>query len=230
LPRGALLRMMDSFRILGLGAQMIRIYHAAGTRSIRIIWLCEELGLPYEKVAVDFSPAYRATPEWRALNPVGKVPVLVDDDVTMFESGAMVEHLLDRYGDGRLRPPAGTAERAAYLQWTWFAEATFARPLGEIVNHRREFPGDDGIRAVVEEMEARAALCVQALDAALAGRQYLLGDEFTAADVMMGYSVLLARALGISEARLGQAGAYFDTISRRPGYQAATSDLPDAWR
>ncbi|HEY5680785.1 MAG TPA: glutathione S-transferase family protein [Pseudomonadales bacterium] len=209
---------------------MIRIYHVAGTRSVRVIWLCEELGLPYEKVAVDFSPAYRATPEWRRLNPVGKVPVLVDDDVTMFESGAMVEHLLDRHGAGRLRPPPGTAERAAYLQWSWFAEATFARPLGEIVNHRREFPGESEIPAVLEEMSARAALCVQALDEALAGRQYLLGDEFTAADVMMGYSVLLARALGIEGARAGRVGAYFDVLARRSGYPAATADLPDAWR
>jgi glutathione S-transferase len=209
---------------------MIRIYHAAGTRSIRVIWLCEELGLPYEKVAVDFSRAYRASAEWRALNPVGKVPVLVDDDVTMFESGAMVEHLLDRYGEGRLRPPPGTAERAAYLQWSWFAEATLARPLGEIVNHRREFPGDEVIPAVVKEMEGRAALCLQALDAALADRHYLLGVEFSAADVMTGYSVLLARALGISEARRGNVSAYFDEISARPGFRAATSDLPDAWR
>ncbi len=192
--------------------------------------MCEELGLPYEKVAVDFSPAYRASPEWRALNPVGKVPVLVDDDVTMFESGAMVEHLLDRYGENRLRPPPGTAERAAYLQWSWFSEATFARPLGEIVNHRREFPGDEAIPAVVAEMEARAVLCVRALDAALAHRQYLLGDEFTAADVMMGYSVMLARALGIAEARAGHVGAYYDAMEQRPGYQAATADLPAAWR
>ena len=214
----------------GRDVHMIRIYHAAGTRSVRIIWLCEELGLPYEKVDVDFSPAYRATPEWRALNPVGKVPVLVDDDVTMFESGAMVEHLLDRHGEGRLRPPPGTAERALYLQWSWFAEATFARPLGEIVNHRREFPGDDGIPAVVEEMKRRAALCVQALDAALAGRHYLLGESFTAADVMMGYSVLLARVLRVPGARADHVDAYFDTISQRPGYRVATSDLPDAWR
>lgn len=209
---------------------MIRIYHVAGTRSVRVIWLCEELGLPYEKVAVDFSPAYRATPEWRSLNPVGKVPVLVDADVTMFESGAMVEHLLDRYGADRLRPPPGTAERAAYLQWSWFAEATFARPLGEIVNHRREFPGEAVVPAVLEEMTGRAALCLQALDAALADRQYLLGEDFTAADVMMGYSVMLARALRIPGARAGHVGAYFDAFSRRSGYLAATADLPDAWR
>ena len=69
---------------------MYQIYHAPNTRGIRAIWLCEELNVPYEVIHIDFSPAYRATPEWRALNPVGKVPVLVDGDLTMFESGAIV--------------------------------------------------------------------------------------------------------------------------------------------
>ena len=126
---------------------MITIYHVPRTRSVRVIWLCEELGVPYEVVPVDFSAEYRASAQWRKLNPVGKVPVMTDDSpsagpITIFESGAMVEYVLDHYGDGRLRPAPCTAEHALYLQWTWFAEATFARPLGEIVNHRREFPGD----------------------------------------------------------------------------------------
>ena len=95
---------------------MIRVFHAPGTRSMRVMWLCEELGLEYEVVAVDFSAEYRASPEWRRLNPVGKVPVLIDADLTMFESGAMLQYLLDRYGDGRLQPAAGTPEHAIYLQ------------------------------------------------------------------------------------------------------------------
>jgi glutathione S-transferase len=97
---------------------MIRIYHVPGTRSLRILWLCEELGLPYEAVPVDFSAAYRASAEWRRLNPVGKVPVMTDDaaPVTLFESGAMVQYLLDRHAGGRLQPAPGTPEHAVYLQ------------------------------------------------------------------------------------------------------------------
>src|SRR5262245_47441927 len=114
---------------------MLEIYHAPGTRSIRVIWLCEEIPVPYRIVPVDFSPAYRASPEWRPLNPVGKVPVMRDGEFTMFESGAMVQYLLERYADGRLRPPPGTRDSAMYLQWSWFAEATFARPLGDIAQH-----------------------------------------------------------------------------------------------
>ena len=142
---------------------MLRIHHVPATRGFRVIWLCEELEVPYEIVRVDFSRRYRASAEWRAMNPVGKVPVMTADDLTMFESGAMVQHVLDRHGRGRLEPARGTRDHALYLQWSWFSEATFTRPLGEIVNHRREF-GDRAIGKVVEEMKARARLCLEALD------------------------------------------------------------------
>ena len=103
---------------------MLKIYHVKGTRGIRAIWGCEELGVPYEVEIVDFSPEYRGSPEWRALSPTGKVPVMTDGDLTMYESGAMVQYVLDRYGDNRLQPARGTAEHANYLKWSWFAEAT----------------------------------------------------------------------------------------------------------
>ena len=111
---------------------MIEIYHVPNTRGIRPIWLCAELGIAYTVIDVDFSASYRRSPEWRQMNPVEKVPVLVDTDaenLTFFESGAMVQYLLDRYGQGLLQPEPGTPEHALYLQWSWFAEATFARPL-----------------------------------------------------------------------------------------------------
>ncbi len=135
---------------------MITIYHAPGTRSIRVIWLCEELQIPYEVVTVDFSPTYRATPEWRRLNPVGKVPAMTDDGVSMFESGAMVDFILERYGNGRLRPAPGTPEAAQYLQWSWFAEATFARPLGDIAQHTVVKPEAERIPAVVDDARTRS--------------------------------------------------------------------------
>jgi glutathione S-transferase len=201
---------------------MIRIYHAPLTRSIRVVWLCEELGLAYERVPVDFSAAYRATPEWRRMNPVGKVPVMLDDDFKMFESGAMVQYLLDRYGEGRLQPQPGTTAHGTFLQWCWFAEATFARPLGEIVNHRREFPGEQESEAAIREMQSRAWLCVEALDEVLAGRPYLLGDDFSAADIMNGYSLMLAERLVSADFPAHVAG-YWQRLSTRPGYIAATA-------
>jgi glutathione S-transferase len=187
---------------------------------VRVIWLCEELGLEYEAVPVDFSAAYRASPEWRALSPVGKVPVLEDDALVIFESGAMVQYILDRYGEGRLQPAPGTHEHAVYLQWSWFAESTFARPLGEIVNHRRALPPEHQSEAALQEMRDRAALCLAAVDDAVRNRDYLLGAEFSGADVMMGYTLLLAQRL-LSEPLPDAARAYYDRLSTRPGFVLA---------
>jgi len=203
---------------------MLKIYHVPRTRSMRLIWLCEELALPYELVPIDFSPAYRASPEWRRLNPVGKVPAISDGDFSMFESGAIVEHLLDCHGNGRLRPAAGTRERAAYLQWSWFAEATFARPLGDIAQHTAIKPPEQRIPAVVEDARGRALLCLDALDAAVPGGRHLVGDAFTAADIMMGYSGMLARRFGVLDpAKHPNADAYMKRLEARPAYAKANA-------
>ncbi|NKC16586.1 MAG: glutathione S-transferase [Gammaproteobacteria bacterium] len=196
---------------------MINLYHVPFTRAFRVIWVCEELAIPYRLTPVDFSPEYRASAEWRKLNPVGKVPVMTDGDLTMFESGAMVQYVLDRYGNGRLQPEAGTPEHAIYLQWSWFAEATFSRPIGETVNHRRAFA--EPIQAVLDEMIARARLALAAVDQALAGRPYLLGGEFSAADIMTGYTVMLAeRAIktGLPE----RAADYWQRLQARAAFKA----------
>jgi len=204
---------------------MIEIYHAPLTRGIRPIWACEELGLDYRVVPVDFSAEYRASPAWRRMNPVGKVPVLVDGNLTLFESGAMVQYLLDRYGGGTrpaLQPEPGTSEHALYLQWCWFAEATFARPLGEIVNHKRVFPEGERNERAMEEMRERAWSCVSALDGALRERRWILGETFSGADVMLGYSLMLHTQLAPGD--LPEAVArYRHAINARPAYQIAVA-------
>ena len=197
---------------------MITIYHATGTRGYRAIWACEELGVPYKLVAADMSADYRASPEWRKMNPVGKVPVMTDGDLTMFESCAMVQHILDKYGEGRLQPERGSDLYALYLQWAWFAEATFARPLGELVNHGRVF-GDHPISSVVDDMEARSRLCAQAVDQALRARRYLLGEEFSGADIIMIYSIKFYREM-IEDDSLTELNHYWDLISKRPAFEA----------
>ena len=199
---------------------MLKIYHAPNTRSIRVIWLCEELGVPYHVIPVDFAASYRASPEWRALNPTGKVPVMQDGDLTMFESGAMMDYLLARYGEGRLRPPADSAHFAHFLQWHWFAEATLARPLGEIVNHGREFPGEKRIPAVVAEMANRAEVCLQAVGQHVVDHPYLVADTFSAADISMGYSLMLADML-IPDQMPATLAEYWQRLQERSAYQIA---------
>ena len=201
----------------------MKVYHVAGSRSVRVIWLCEELGLPCEVETIDFSPAFRATPAWRAKNPTGKVPVLDDDGFTIYESGAMVQYILTRYGNGRLQPTEGWGEGAKFLQWCWFAEATFARPLGDIMHHTVFKPEAERIPAVVDDARQRALVCLDAVDAAVADSAYLLGDDFMATDIMMGYTLRLAKRTGVLEDAHPHASAYFARLESRPAYQRAVT-------
>ncbi|KPK30557.1 MAG: hypothetical protein AMJ66_09380 [Betaproteobacteria bacterium SG8_40] len=198
---------------------MLKIFHAPGTRGFRVIWLCEELGTPYEIVPVDMSPAYRASPEWRKLNPVGKVPVMSDGALTMFESGAMVQYVLDKYGKGRLQPAHGSVDYGIYLQWCWFAEATFGRALGEIVNHRREFK-DNPLQDVIAEMQSRSRLAADAVSKALTGKNWILGEEFSAADVMLGLT-LRSYLKHMGEDLPGNLAPYWSRLTARSAYKRA---------
>ena len=195
---------------------MLKIYHVPGTRSVRPIWLCFELRIDVEIETIDFSPTYRASDEWRALSPAGKVPILTDDDLTMFESGAMVAYLLDRYGNGRLRPPVGGVERALHDQWCWFSEATLLRPLG-LSRLLRDAAADElAATAKAKVLEALAAV-EQALDQ----RDYLLAEGFSAADIMMGYALLLLDRFGLLTADSPHAQAYLARLNERPAMQRA---------
>ena len=193
---------------------MLKIYHVPGTRSVRPIWLCYELELPVEIELIDFSPAFRDSAEWRAISPAGKVPALIDDNLQMFESGAMVDYILERYSNGRLRPEPGSAESATYHQWCWFAEATLIRPLGlyRLLRARRE-----SIDELVDEAEGKFNDSLNAVESALDDRQFLLGSEFSAADIMMGYSIALIESL-LGDQHPNIRG-YLDRLQARDAYQ-----------
>lgn len=197
---------------------MLKIFHVASTRSVRPIWLCYELNLPFKIEPIDFSPTFRNSSEWRAISPAGKVPALIDGDVTMFESGAMVEFILDRYGEGRLRPIPGTAAYATHQQWCWFAEATLSRPLGlhRLMASAKE--GDQSV-AVVGEQKARTGL--DAVELALSDSKFLLGDDFNAADIMMGYSLELFFQLGVLDDQYPNAQVYLEKLKTRDACKRA---------
>ena len=194
---------------------MLEIYHSPGTRGFRVMWVCEELKIPYEIRPVDFSASYRRSPEWRAMHPVSKVPVMDDGSLRMHESCAMIQYILARYGKGRLQPSSADPVYAHFLQWLWFSEATFQRPLGEITNHRREFNPE--LPDVVAEMKGGATACVAALDQALADRPYLLGDEMTAADLSNAY-VLRGYRRTVSEDLPTNVEAFWDRMTALPSY------------
>jgi glutathione S-transferase len=192
---------------------MIKLYHAPMSRSIRIHWLLEELGIPYQLQTVEFQIPNLP---FSQLTPLKKLPVLEDGDVMMLESGAILEYLLERYGGGRFAPPVGSAQRAAYLQWLHFAEATAFPPLGEIVRNTMFKPEAERIPAVVEDARARARVTFDVVERHLADKRYLLGAEFSGADMMMGFTLLAAKRLGVLDDTFPNLGAYLGRLLARP--------------
>ncbi len=199
---------------------MIKLYHAQLTRSVRIVWLLEELGLPYELATVAFKPPRHS---FEQDTPTGKFPVIEDGDLVMSESGAILEYLIEKYGQGRLAPALGSADRGPYLQWVHFAEATAFPPVGDVARHTMFLPEADRIPKVAEDGRVRAQNALDVLERALAGKEYLVGRELSGADVMMGYFLMAARMLGLVGARHSNIAAYWERLAARPGLQKALS-------
>ena len=196
---------------------MLKIYHAKNTRSVRIVWLCEELGIPYELKTLNFSPDDLQSETYLAVHPLGKVPSIDDDGLILNESGAIAQYLLAKHGKGRLEPKSGTADYGKYLQWFHFAEATLMVPLGNIAQHSFIRPEDKRIPQVAAEAVESAKKMLGILDRELAGK------DFTAADIMLGYSLLLGKMFGLLTDEYANAGAYFARLAARPAFQKATA-------
>jgi glutathione S-transferase len=200
---------------------MIKLYFAPRTRAVRVLWLLEELGLPYELVRVDFQPPARNF--FLQQTPSGKIPTLEDGDIVMFESGAIIEYLLEQYGAGRLAPAPGSRDRAAFLQWLHFAESTAFPPLGILVWLTRYRADAAGHASLIDDTRRRAAAGLDVLERQLAQTPYLVGDGFTAADIMMGFTLVAARFLGPLDDRYPALNAYLARLQERPAFQKAIS-------
>jgi glutathione S-transferase len=197
---------------------MVKLYHAQLTRSIRILWLLEELGIPYELVTVPFKTPRHS---FEQDTPTGKFPALEEDGLVLSESGAILEYLIEKYGNGRLAPPVGSADRGPYLQWVHFAEATAFPPIGDIARHTMFLPEAERIPQVAADGRARGRNALDVLERGLAGRQYLVGNALSGADVMMGYFLMASRMLGLLGAEHPNIAAYWERLAARPGFQKA---------
>lgn len=200
---------------------MITLYHAPLTRSLRVLWLLEELGLPYELRKMPFTPEALNDPDYRRHNPFGRVPAMIDADMSLFESGAIGEYLLARYGEGQLMPAPDSALYGTYLQWFHFAEATLMPPLSAIAQHTVIRPEEERMQAVAAEGARTAGDMLAVLDDALADRTWILGDDFTAADIMLGYCLILAEMFGLLGERTPNVSAYLGRLKARPALTAA---------
>ncbi|MDQ2822816.1 MAG: glutathione S-transferase [Pseudomonadota bacterium] len=212
---------------------MIVVHHLNNSRSQRILWLLEELGLAYEIKKYERDPkTMLAPPELKKVHPLGKSPVITDDDNVVAESGAIVEYLVERYGQGRLVPPAGTPDKLRYNHILHFAEGTAMPPLlmklvfDRIETQKMPFfvkPIAKGIAAKVKQMMILPNLQnnLNFLEAELNKSTWFAGEEFTAADVQISFVLEASAARAGLDARYPKLTAFLARIHARPAYQRA---------
>jgi len=197
---------------------MIVVHHLNDSRSQRILWLLEELGLPYEiKPYQRDSQTRLAPPELKKVHPLGKSPVITDGNRTIIESGAIIDYLIRRHGGGRLQPAPEIPAYDEYVQWMHYAEGSAMLPL--MLNLYATRLGD-AAAPLMPRIESEIANHLSYIDSSLKGRQFLVGDTLTGADIQMSFVGEIAGAFG-KRAQYPNLDAWTKRLHDRPAYKKA---------
>ena len=201
---------------------MLTLHFAPNSRAGRIVWLLEELGLDYELNRMDFHPKDLKSNEHRARHPLGRVPVLDDGDVRIYESGAIVEYIVARHTDGALRPAVDSPLFPAYLQWFHYCEGMVMPPVNTIVVQTILLPPERQNKEALGQAQRLLTKALAPVNEQLEGKDYLIGD-FSAADVMLGHACFMSRRLGCVTDEMTHLQAYVERVEARPAFQKAMS-------
>ncbi len=199
----------------------ITIHHSPGSRSLRVVWLCEEIGLDYRLEPVEMFSDAMKRPAYLAVHPLGKVPAIEDDGFVLWETSAIMQYLDARYGEGRLIPPRDTRAGALAIQWLEYGENPLTVIMGEIAAHVGPMPEERRIPALVDRGREIAPSLVQVVEWALGDREWILGATFSASDIMLVYGLGIARHLDFVNDETPRVSAYCDRAMARPGFQKA---------
>jgi glutathione S-transferase len=198
---------------------MIVIHHLNNSRSQRILWLLEELGLEYRLEKYQRDPKTNlAPPELRAIHPLGKSPVMQDGGLILPESGAIIEYLLEKYGDGRLAPQPNTPERVRYLYWMHFSEGTLMLHLVSRLYLTRVGEAAKAMQGRVEVMIGNE---LDLVEDELGRSSHIAGEVFSAADIQMGFPLEFAVFAGLASDRHTRLHDYVGRMQARPAYRRA---------
>jgi glutathione S-transferase len=210
---------------------MLTVHHLNNSRSQRVLWLLEELGVPYEIVRYQRQPDMRAPAELRAIHPLGKSPVITDNGNTVAESGAIVEYLIDSYGEGRLIPPPKTPERLRYTYWLHYAEGSAMPPLLlKLLFTLMPKRAPALLRPLVRKVSNQALTTLvnpqlkqhmAYWESELGKSQWFAGNAFSAADIQMSFPLEAAAARAGLEQGHPNAMAFLERIHARPAYARA---------
>jgi glutathione S-transferase len=192
---------------------MIQLYWSPRSRSFSAIWLMEETGLPYERVLTDITTGAQKAPEFLKINPMGKVPALKDGDATLGEAAAICGYIADRYPEAKLAPAPSDPKRARYLQWLFFSPSCIEPALIQIFT-KLEVPASTAAWGSATQV-------FDVLDAALQKGPWILGDQFSAADIVIGSGLNFAVRLFKMVPSRPSFDAYIERCAARPAFQRA---------
>lgn len=213
----------------GQKTSMLTLYHSPTTRSFRIKWLLRELGTPYEEKLIYFYGPNRCSPEYLRVNPAGTFPAMVDGDLTLTESGAMINHILAYYGDGRFTYPNGSREATLVDEWMYWSEGVFAVHQRMYWDHGIPTPGslEHTVPGVGEYAERYCIRYAGMLERALREDGFMVGDQLTGADFMLCFPLFTGNMRNWFD-KLPKIRAYLSRITSRPAFQYAIADTMEA--
>ena len=199
---------------------MLKLHFAPNSRAGRIVWLLEELELPYEINKMAFHPKDLKSDEHRERHPLGRVPVLDDGDVRIYESGAIVEYILERHKKGGLKPDVDSSDYPNYLQWFHYCEGMVMPSMNTIVVHTILLPEERRDETVLGQAQRLLSKALGPVNEALEGKDYLIGD-ISGADFMLGHSCFMSNNLGCVSDEMTNIKGYVQRISERPAFKKA---------
>ena len=200
----------------------MKLYYARNSRAVRVAWLFEELRLTYKIQKFDLGAQEMRSPEYKKLHPMGRVPTLEDGSITIFESGAIIQYILEKNKNHKLIPSSDDEEYANYLQWFHYAEGMIMPPMNIIVVETILLPPERSNETNVKRATKLLGQMLSAVDQHLVGRDYLAG-EFSAADLMTGHAVVMASKLGADISDKPTLQTYIQRLTDRPAFKKASN-------
>tara|TARA_B100000965_G_scaffold105690_1_gene87198 strand:+ start:542 stop:1147 length:606 start_codon:yes stop_codon:yes gene_type:complete len=200
----------------------MKLYFAPESRAVRIAWLLDELGLEYEIERFTVGDRALRTPEYQKIHPMGRIPVLEDGDVRIYESGAIVEYLLGKYDDGKLAPGPNDSDFPEYLQWLHYAEGSIMPQVNILVVETILLPPERRNDTNVARALKLLKVIISNVNNHMEGRDYLTG-KFSGADIMTGHACVAAKKIGADISEMPNVQAYIDRLLKRPGLEKARS-------
>ena len=212
----------------------LKLWHCAGSRSIRPLWTLEEMGLDFELEVMKFPPRF-VHPGYTDINPIGTVPFFTDDAggpdnvIQMTESAGISQYVVDRYGPTDLAVGVDEPDYGSYLNWLHRSDATLTFPQTLVLRYTILEPEATRLPKVADDYSKWFHSRLRSVEAAMADREFLCADRFTIADVAVGFALYFAEVLKLSDGFKPNTRAYYERLKARPGFQRATQyDSPSA--